>query len=54
MASRPDVLIGQKALAEFRRGFSEMAELAAVTYGPRAGYVVHHQPDLLPRTGVPH
>ncbi|MGI6208433.1 MAG: chaperonin GroEL [Anaerolineae bacterium] len=46
MASRPDVLIGQKALAEFRRGFSEMAELAAVTYGPRAGYVVHHQPDL--------
>ncbi|NPV09739.1 MAG: chaperonin GroEL [Anaerolineae bacterium] len=45
MASRPDVLFGRKALAEFRRGFTEMAELAAVTYGPRAGLVVH-QADL--------
>ncbi|NLT41801.1 MAG: chaperonin GroEL [Anaerolineae bacterium] len=45
MASRPNVLFGHQALADFRRGFMEMAELAAITYGPRAGLVVH-QPDM--------
>ncbi len=41
MSSRPDVLLSREALVEFRRGFSEMAQLAAVTYGPRAGLVAH-------------
>lgn len=45
MSSRPNVLLGQKDLAEFRRGFSDMAELAALTYGPRGG-VVANLPDL--------
>ncbi|MHB0878259.1 MAG: chaperonin GroEL [Anaerolineae bacterium] len=52
MSSRPDVLLSQKDLAEFRRGFSEMAELAAVTYGPRGGVVANladlrREPELL-------
>ncbi len=45
MALRPDVLFGHQSLADFRRGFMEMAELAAITYGPRGGLVLH-QPDL--------
>ena len=45
MSSRPDVLLGQDALAEFRLGFSDMAELAAITYGPRGG-IVANLPDL--------
>ena len=46
MASRPDVLFGHQSLADFRRGFMEMAELAAITYGPRAGLVVHQGNDI--------
>ena len=49
---RPEVLLSRRALAEFRRGFADMAELAAVTYGPRGGTVanlpdLHREPELL-------
>ncbi len=52
MVSRPDVLLGADALSDFARGFCEMAELAAVTYGPRGGHVAHlaelrKDPELL-------
>ena len=52
MSSRPDVLLGRDALAEFRHGFSDMAELAAITYGPRGGTVANladlrRDPELL-------
>ena len=49
---RPDVLLSPDALAQFKRGFLEMAELAAITYGPRGGVVgnlpdLHREPELL-------
>jgi len=42
MASRPDVLLDEDALTQFREGFAEMSELAAVTYGPLGGFVGQH------------